>query len=185
MSDETRPPVEGRYIDEDPVPFEDAAGARQAWLQARLAVKLPRLVKDTQGHGYQYAALNDVLAAVEGPLREQGLSIRFNTWSPTSETLGVRCVVTHVDGWSESAEMMAAPAEVIGGRMSPMQMRGAFITYACRYTLLCVLGTTADVDTDAAAHDDPPPRARETPYVRNKRLMEGEVEVEPDDGCPF
>ena len=181
MSDEAKVVVQGAYKNEMYPAGDGSTGARHEWLKARMAVKLPRLVKDTQGHGYQYAALNDVLAAVEGPLREVGLSIRFNTWSPTSETLGVRCVVTHVDGWSESAEMMAAPAEVIGGRMSPMQMRGAFITYACRYTLLCVLGTTADVDTDASAHDDPPPRARETPYVRRKR----EAEEGADDDCPF
>ena len=140
-----------RHVEERGPRGEADIKAYMAWIQARLGLKLPKLGKDTQGHGYKYASLSSILGSIEGPLRAAGFIIRWTTWSPSSETLCVRCSLVHVGGWIERSELCGVPERLIGGRMSGMQQRGAFLTYAQRYTLLAVLGTTADVDTDGAA----------------------------------
>ena len=155
-----------RHLEEQEVATEGQAKMRAGWLKARLELKLPKLGKDVQGHGYKYASLSSILGLIEAPLRAAGFIVRWTIWTPTSTTIGVRCNVTHALGWSERSEIIGEPHVLIGGRMSGMQQRGAFFTYAQRYTLLSVLGTTADVDTDAsnavspqdvAAGQQPPP----------------------------
>ena len=143
--------MEPRMVEEWEAKVEE--GSRKAFLvaYAELQKELPRLGKDTRGHGYSYASLPDVLGKVRPVLYQHGFAIRFRTWSPTADSVGVRAILTHVQsGWYETSELIAAPEKCVGGRMNGIQARGAFITYAQRYTLLAVLGTTADVDTDAA-----------------------------------
>ena len=125
---------------------------------AELQESLPRFIKDAQGHGYKYAPLNAILGQLKPVLAKHGFVVRFRTWSPTADSFGVRCVLRHVSGWSETSEIIARPNEV-GGRMSGAQQRGALQTYLQRYTLLAVLGTTADVDTDAAGDPEKAPDA--------------------------
>lgn len=167
-----------RHLEEQEVTTEGQAKIRAGWLKARLELKLPPLMKSTQGHGYKYASLSSILSLIEEPLRAVGLFVRWTTWTPSSTTIGVRCNLVHAMGWSERAELIGEPEKVIGGRMSGMQMRGAFITYAQRYTLLSVLGTTADVDTDAsnavsqqdvAAGQQPPPAQGPQDYRSQSR----------------
>ena len=160
----------------------DEMNARGIWLKARLGLHLPTIEKTGQAHNYAYAKLPDILTAVGPALREAGFAVRFETWSPDPETLGVRCLLTHaVSGHSESSEMVVQPSKLGMSRQNEMQVRGSAITYACRYCLLCLLGTAPEVDDDAQT--DPPIRtqARETPYVRSKR----EAAEEADDDCPF
>ena len=116
-----------------------------------LQQSLPKLVKASQGHGYRYVSLSDVLGAVLPLLREHGFTIRFTTWSPDTNSVGVRAILTHVaTGQVMASEILAEPERCVGGRMNGIQARGAYLTYAQRYCLLAVLGSTADVDTDAA-----------------------------------
>ena len=65
--------------------------------------------------------------------------------------------------------------------MNGIQSRGAFMTYAQRYSLLAVLGWTADTDTDGAdggrVRDDTPPREH-----RRDRASEDDGN---GDGDPF
>ena len=113
--------------------------------------------------------------------------------------MGVRCVLTHVEsGWSERSELIAQPERCVGGRMNGIQARGAFVTYAQRYTLLAVLGTTADVDTDAYTAPEAPqaPAAGDTGlppttvHVDSYAPQEGaqgpyEAPGDGPDGIPF
>ena len=173
---------EPRHV-EELVPVNEAALASwKAWHEARLAMRLPRFQKDSEGHAYRYVSLPSMLAALDQPLREHGFVLRWTTWSPTAETVGVRCVLAHREGWRERAELIVKPHEVVSGRMSGAQARGAWITYAQRYTLLAVLGTTAEVDTDAA----PEPVHSNAPDVvmaeAAEALHHGD---EPSDGIPF
>ena len=154
--------------------------ARQAWLEARLGLHLPTIEKTGQAHNYAYARLPDILTAVGPALREAGFVVGFETWSPDPETLGVRCTLTHVGGHSESSEMLVAPAKLGMSRQNEMQVRGSAVTYACRYCLLCLLGTAPEVDDDAQTEAPTRTQARETPYVRSKREAE-----EAEDDCPF
>ena len=183
-------PVPGptRMVEE----VEPDEAARLAWY--RDLPVFPRMGKDAQGHGYRYTPLNQVLSAVLPVLRQAGYSVRFRTWSPTSGTVGVRCIVTHKAGWHECAELIANPVKMVGGRMNGIQATGAFVTYAERYTLLAVLGTTADVDTDAATPDAGDTRVadeqgRPIPdAVVGSQPSPWEANGDPgpgDDDCPF
>ena len=148
--DRPKTPIAMRHVEEREPKTDADRKARIAFLKAKLGLRLPMLVKGSQGHGYRYAALNEILATVEEPLRQAGFQVRFATWSPAAGILGVRCVLTHVEGWWECAEMLIRYASEIGGRMNGVQAAGAATTYLSRYTLQSVLGTTAEVDTDAA-----------------------------------
>ena len=128
--------------------------ARVAWLQARAAVVLPLLPKTAQGHAYKYLPLDQMLALVRPALLVQGLLVRWETWSPEPDQLGVRCVLEHVGGWTEGAEMVVKPNAEVGGRMSGIQARGAAMTFCCRYTLMAVLGVTADEDVDGVSYPE-------------------------------
>ena len=157
--------------------------ARQAYLKARLGLHLPIISKTGQTPQYAYARLPDILTAIGPALREAGFVVRFSTWSPDAETLGIRCTLTHVEGHSESSEMLVAPAKLGMTRQNEMQVRGSAITYGCRYCLLCLLGTAPEVDDDAQTDTPRPQReGRETPYARQKRE---EAEKSAEDDCPF
>ena len=147
--------MEPRMVEEQEWGGEQHKAFNEAYASLQLA--LPKLGKNTRGHGYQYAALPDVLAAIRGVLHQHGFTVRFRTWSPDSASVGVRVILTHVpSGVYECSELIAQPEKCVGGRMNGIQARGSFITYATRYCLLSVLGTTADVDLDGAAAGDAP-----------------------------
>lgn len=128
----------------------EADKARKAWLKARAELQLPSIPKDARGHGYDYASLSEVLSLVDRPVREAGFVIRWTVWTPSAALVGVRCTLTHVEGWYERSEIIGSPEKLVGGRMNGIQQRGAFVTYAERYTLLSVLGICADFDSDGA-----------------------------------
>lgn len=142
-----------RHLEERRPANEAEMNQRKAWLKARCELELPPLPRDSQGHGYRYASLAEVLSLLDQPLRDAGFVVRWETWSPTATTMGVRCYVTHIEGWSEVAELIAEPERVVGGRMNAMQQRGAFATYSERYTLLAVLGYCADFDADGTVSE--------------------------------
>ena len=188
MGNEAKVEAVARHVEEREPRNAEEAEARKAWLKARLELHLPTIEKRGKAHNYAYAKLPDILTAVGPAMREAGFVVRFTTWSPHSAVLGIRCTITHIGGWSESAEMVVRPAELGMSRQNEMQVRGSAVTYACRYTLLCLLGTAPEVDDDASTEPMKQERqARETPYIRNKKLMAGEVEYDEDedDGVPF
>ena len=98
--------------------------------------------------------------------------------------MGVRCILTHEAGWHETAELIVAPEKCVGGRMNGIQSRGAFCSYAQRYTLLAVLGTTAEVDTDAAPASAPPQGGQvvDTAGAPQPGPL---APADPTDGIPF
>ena len=153
-----------RHLEERVPRNEKEEKARLAWLKARCGLELPKLPKDSKADRYMYASLPDILGLLDKPLRQAGFVVRFAVWKPHSSLMGVRCVLTHVEGWYECCEFIGSPKTMIGGRMSEFQMHGAFQTYGCRYALLGCLGWTADVDTDASSdpdsniRDDTPPQ---------------------------
>ena len=150
-----REPVKFRLVEERIPQTEGEEKARLAWLKARVSLRVPPMMKSSQGHGYKYAPYNEILSALAEPMREVGLVWVCRPLALTTALFGVRGILTEATlGWSETGEYIGNPVELVGGRMSAMQMRGAFTTYASRYLLLSLLGWTADVDTDAAG--DPP-----------------------------
>lgn len=105
----------------------------------------PVIKKRKAGHNYMYAPLSDIVAQIKDALRQCNLSYRFE--QNHADRLTVRCVITHVDGHSESTEM-AASADKSGSK-NEIQAIGSAVSYLQRYTLIGALGiTTADEDMD-------------------------------------
>lgn len=105
----------------------------------------PPIKKQKAGHNYMYAPLSDIIAQIKGALKQCGMSFRFE--QNHNDGLLVRCVVTHIDGHSESTEMKA-DADTTGSK-NAIQAIGSAVTYLQRYTLIGALGiTTADADMD-------------------------------------
>lgn len=129
----------------------------------------PRIVKSKQGHGYKYATLGDIQAQIKDTARKCGISWRWETKEQTAEQLTVKCIVTHVDGHSQSTESTTF-IEPPNKMQSRTQMVGVATTYAQRYSLIGALGiSTADEDMDGRL---PQEFRTKEPYTRFKQDRE-------------
>ena len=173
--------VQVRHLEEREPATEGDHKRRLVFLKARAGLQLPSLPKDAKGHGYMYAGLPQVLSLIDKPVREAGFVWRWTVWQPSSAMLGVRCVLTHVEGWWERSELIGNPEKLVGGgRMSGIHCRGAFITYAERYTLLSCLGICADFDSDGVVGDGKAPPAT---HIR-QRSQQAQQYAAASDGEP-
>lgn len=130
----------------------DAGIARKSFYIAmsEFQANSPSIVKKKLGHGYKYAPLGDIAAQIRGPLKEAGLSYRFEM--DHTESISVTCIVTHIDGHNEKTTMCGQPDE--SGSLTGIQSRASTVTYLQRYTLISALGlTTADEDMDGRLPD--------------------------------
>ena len=106
---------------------------------------VPAIKKRKAGHNYMYAPLSDIVAQIKGPLEQCGLSFRFE--QSHNGIMQIKCVITHIDGHSESTTMQADADS--SGSKNAIQAIGSAVTYLQRYTLIGALGiTTADEDMD-------------------------------------
>jgi hypothetical protein len=126
---------------------------------ARLRPSLPRAskVKFTTQKGtteYNFCSLPDIEKALKEPLAKCGLFYRFENYTE-GEYIGIRCIVSHVAGHSESTPMRA-PLDTSGNKNN-IQGIGSTSSYLMRYTLIAAFGlTTADEDDDGQSNSDMP-----------------------------
>jgi len=103
---------------------------------------------------YSFCPLPEIDKRLREPLSRCQLSYRFETLNE-ADKYGVRCIVSHVSGHSESTAMYA-PADDSGNKNS-IQGIGSTTTYLQRYTLIAAFGlTTADEDDDGQSNSDLP-----------------------------
>lgn len=97
---------------------------------------------------YFYAPLEGIEAQIKKPLKDNGLSYRWEIQDvKEGPAISVTCRITHKDGHSESTTMTAA--QDASGKKNNIQQRGSTVTYLKRYTLLGALGIgSADADVD-------------------------------------
>ncbi len=130
----------------------DASEARKSFYFAMSEFQStsPSIVKKKAGHNYKYAPLGDIAEQIRSQMRACGLSYRFEM--EHGDAISVTCLVTHLDGHSESTTMSGQPDE--SGSLSGIQSRASTVTYLQRYTLISALGlTTADEDMDGRLPD--------------------------------
>ncbi len=128
--------------------------ARKSFFEAftKFQSKSPELRKIKDGHNYKYTPLSEITRQIAGPLKEAGLSYRWEIQDSEKE-LKVTFLVSHIDGHTESTTMSSAPDP--SGSKNAIQARGSAISYLQRYTIIGGLGlSTADIDTDGKAPDD-------------------------------
>lgn len=140
----------------------DANEAKKAFTDAmsRFQQIKPVLEKDQDvsfGQGktaYSFASLGQIEKQLKEPLEQCGLTYRFQNLNESGH-IGIRCIVTHVDGHSEYTELYA-PADDSGNK-NAIQGIGSTSTYLMRYTIIAAFAlSTADEDDDGAASGDFP-----------------------------
>lgn len=130
----------------------DADQARKSFFEAmtKFQSEVPDLRKSKSVSfkevKYNYAPLSDITRQIKDTCKECGLSYRWEI-QDTKEEIKVTCLVTHVDGHTESTTMTASPDD--SGSKNKIQARGSSIEYLKRYSLIGALGlSTSDSDID-------------------------------------
>lgn len=96
--------------------------------------------------GYSHAELSDITDAIGPAMARHGLSYRWDLVQDTN-SITVKCVVTHRMGHSESVSMTAPPDN--SGKKNAIQQMASSVTYLQRYTLLAITGmSTKGMDDD-------------------------------------
>lgn len=133
--------------------------------------KCPRIVKRKEGHGYKYATLGDIQAQIKMTANECGISWRWETVSNDGNSLTVRCIVTHIDGHSQSTDSTSF-IENPNKMQTRTQMIGVATTYAQRYSLIGALGiSTADEDMDARLPGEYQDKPKYTSFNADKEAI--------------
>lgn len=102
--------------------------------------------------GYAYADLAQIINQIQEPLKNCGLSYRWE-FSEAEKSIIVTCIITHRNGHKETTVMSAA-ADTSGAK-NEIQARGSTLTYLQRYTLIGALGIgTAQDDIDGQKKTD-------------------------------
>ena len=144
---------------------EQTIAPREAFQSAYLEWQkgMPRIDKMRQGHHYRYVGLSELLQACLPVLTANGLTLHHQTGVRDGQFI-VRAVLAHTSGESVSTEYpidLASVQEAVGAvkkgpkgerreSMNAIQAQGSALTYARRYTTMCVLGITDGLDFDAA-----------------------------------
>lgn len=134
----------------------DKEQARKAFFEALAAFQeecpdirktKPVSYKANEPPTYYYAPLGDIERQIKAVLKKNGLSKRFEIVQEAGKISGVTCILTHVNGHSESTTVPTM-ADVSGGK-NAIQAIGSAVQYGQRYSLIAALGiTTADQDID-------------------------------------
>jgi len=160
----------------------EAHEARKAYNAAFAAFKLsaPKITKNeevdyTPRNGgppvkYNYATLDHVCAAIIPALAAVGIGHRWVTSDQTQNSITVTCILTHVDGHSESATMNG-PLDTSGNK-DAIKSIASSKSYLERYTLLAVSGMAA------AGHDDDGGQPEEQPQPKKDDPIRGAATLE-------
>ena len=150
----------------------EAKGAKKAFFMAMSNFQrdCPDIKKLKNAHNCKYAPLGDIINQVRILLADCGLSYRFEQ-KHENKLISVKCIVSHIDGHSEST-MMMAPADE-SGKKSTIQAIASAVTYLSRYTFTSAFGiTTADEDIDGRV-PQLPPEVGSDPYAELEAALEG------------
>jgi hypothetical protein len=145
----------------------EANEARKSYSAAFAAFKAEAItvfkgtaIKDGPLKGKFHANLFDVVIASTAALAKHGLSASWKLTKDDPAWMEVTCVLSHIDGHSESVSMGGAPDT--GPGRNAIQARGSTKSYLERYTLMGILGLAAsDKEDDDAGHGHNLPRITE------------------------
>ena len=124
--------------------------------------ELPPLVKDTQGHGYKYPTLNQLLDIVLPMCHKRGLGLIQVTHPVAGGGVGVETVIFNGENERLSSGILAMPLTTdqdgniinVGGKTKQgtvsgqygAQAYGSALTYARRYSLTAFFAMKAEDD---------------------------------------
>lgn len=123
---------------------------------------------------YKYADLGSITEQLKKPLRDNGLSYRWE-FSELNGIMKVTCFVSHRDGHTEQTSMEAGKDD--SGAKNNIQQKGSTQTYLQRYTLIGALGlSTADGDNDGNNGTPPGENKKELSEAEIMELWKSQIE---------
>lgn len=135
----------------------EANEARKAFNEALAKFKSESLVVGKNGKveykdrnnnvtSYRHATLANVCNTIGPALAAYGLSVRWHTEQCEGGKIKVTCILSHIQGHSESVSLESQP-DASGGKNS-IQAVGSTVSYLQRYTVLAVTGTATEEQDD-------------------------------------
>lgn len=115
---------------------------------ANFQQEVPILHKDTQGYGYSYTDLPEILRTINPLLKKHGLGFI----QPLNGN-ELKTVVFHYESGESIESTVIIPEDSMKG-MNKYQSLGSGITYMRRYALSSFLGLVTDIDIDCSTIED-------------------------------
>lgn len=115
---------------------------------ANFQQEVPILHKDTQGYGYSYTDLPEILRTINPLLKKHGLGFI----QPLNGN-ELKTVVFHYESGESIESTVIIPEDSMKG-MNKYQSLGSGITYMRRYALSSFLGLVTDKDIDGSTIED-------------------------------
>ena len=110
--------------------------------------ELTNPVKDTKGHNYKYASLDQIVTILRKVLPKHGLWFEQNLQSGDTENhISVETFIIHKSGQRTQPSYFTMPVEEARG-MNSNQAHGCSATYTKRYALATVFSLVSEEDTD-------------------------------------
>ena len=130
--------------------------------------------KDTQGYGYKYSSLDQVLAVIKPVLAEHDLGLfQHVVGGIENDCITIKTVLIH-----KSGQHLIEQAQVpVTFKSNPIQDYGAALTYGKRYALLGLMNIfPADEDTDGVGSKEKKDPPKKTPPkkqpIRDPKLVD-------------
>ena len=120
----------------------------------------PILYKRTEGYGYKYTDLAEIMRVITPILKKHDLFIM----QPLAGT-GLKTIVCHWPTKETLEEFTEIPQDIALAKMNPFQAQGAGISYWRRYALSSFFGLVSDKDIDMAGKIEP-----EKPTLTNEKF---------------
>jgi hypothetical protein len=173
--------------------------AREAWhyAMAEFQRRCPSIKKTATAqiatakgyYSYRYAALDEIMEVIRPLLGELGLSVSWSTRVEPQRVI-ISCRIAHVLGHSENSGEVSMPIADSQDRSggNPAQKVGSALTYARRYSLLCVTGLSPEDDDDGQAmhpskrteKPESPAAAQSEKDVTKGPRVDNQAEAPPD-----
>jgi len=112
---------------------------------AEFQQECPVIHKGTQGYGYTYADLPEILTVINPILKKHGLG-----FTQLILENSIKTIVFETKTGQSIESIISIPEKVSLKGMNEFQVLGSAITYLRRYALSSALGIVTDKDTDAA-----------------------------------
>ena len=123
----------------------------------------PTIHKGTQGYGYTYADLPEILNVINPILKKNNLGFTQLILENTIKT-----IIFETKNGESIESIISIPQNVSLKGMNEFQILGSAITYLRRYALSSALGIVTDKDTDASGEQqkkNPAPKPVQKPNL--------------------
>ena len=114
----------------------------------------PIIYKSTQGYGYKYADMSQIISTIQPLLTKNDLCISYDIENTTENNIVVTCNLIHKTG-AFFKNTLQEKVFLMKGQ-NELQCKGSVITYLRRYTLSALLNLVTDVDLDGADSKEEP-----------------------------